>query len=115
MLIHKEPIVDRLVENQSDWDIACELVKNEQYDQVAEFLGKAQVAKKQRDGAILADIITAAYQICLACKHCRSETTWHREAYEEAGRRGHELKQLLYDLLNLVFCQGRIDELFSGK
>lgn len=102
MLINKEPTIDWLTENQSDWDIACELVESEQYDQVAEYLCKVQVVRKQRDNALLADIIAAAYQICLACKHSRSETVWHREAYEEAGRREHELKQLLYDLLNLV-------------
>lgn len=109
MSSNKEPIANWLAENRSDWDLVCELVKNNQYDQVAEFLCKMQVARKQRDGAILADIMLAACQICLACKQSHSEKAWHQEAYEEAHRREHELKQLLYDLLYLVSGCGKIE------
>lgn len=95
-----------LSEGQASWHNAGQLLKAGQYDRVAELLHEAQVARRQAGHAILADILAAAHQICLACSQYQAEMEWHRLAHEEAGRRERELEQQLHAILDLVSGDG---------
>jgi DNA-binding SARP family transcriptional activator len=90
------------VAGQASCHTAGEFLAAGQYEQVAELLHEAQVASEQAGDAILAHTLEAARRICLACNQCRAEAEWHRQAYEGAGQREHELKQQLHTILDLI-------------
>jgi DNA-binding SARP family transcriptional activator len=79
-----------------------ELLKERQYERVAQLVYEAQLASEQDGDGILADVLAAARQICLACGQYRAEEAWHQRAYNEAERRENELEDLLQNILDLV-------------
>lgn len=91
-----------LVPEHADWQKVSELLRMAQYELVAELLDEAHLASQQRDNVLFSTMLAALRQICLACGQCRSGAEWHRQAYEEAGRREQELKQLLAILFTLA-------------
>jgi DNA-binding SARP family transcriptional activator len=107
------PITRHLVEGPFDWRTICELLKAEQYEQVARRLQEAQVSSEQSQNVMLADVFSAAYYICLACEHCRAEVAWHEQAREAADRRACELSQLLDAIFNQFREQG-VPELLTS-
>jgi DNA-binding SARP family transcriptional activator len=91
-----------LIKGSVGWPTVREFIQASQYERVAEFLSQAQAASEQKGDAVLADTLSAAYQICLASSQCRSEVEWHRQACKEADQREHELKQQLCAILDLL-------------
>ncbi|MBI1880744.1 MAG: hypothetical protein HYR94_21415 [Chloroflexi bacterium] len=102
IVIKEKPNYAWLAESEADWCKVCELLKTGQYELVAEFLHEAQIASEHTGNVILANIVTAIRQICLACGQYQTGAEWHRRAYEEAGQHEQELKELLYTLFELV-------------
>ena len=91
-----------LVANQTDWRTAYRLLEAGQYEQVAEFLGKAQNISERTGDPSLVQILAAAHRICLACSQSHAETEWHHRAHQEAGQREDELRQQLQAILALI-------------
>jgi DNA-binding SARP family transcriptional activator len=90
------------VTDQADWRTTYKLLNEGQYEQVAEFLGKAQTASERTGDASLAQILAAARRICLACSQSHAETEWHHRAHQEAAQRERELGQQLQAILDLI-------------
>lgn len=98
----KEPNYVWSEKSQADWCSARDLLKQAQYELVAEFLGQKQRESEQTGNVLLADMLAAVRQICLACQQNQAGAEWFWQAYQEAGQRERELKQLLCTLLELV-------------
>lgn len=96
-------------ESQVDWPRACELLKEAQYKLVAEFLHKVEIENEQSGNVILAEILAAIRQICLACDQCQAGAEWYWQAYEEASGREQILRQQLYTILELVGERGLLE------
>src|SRR5690242_10451053 len=79
-----------------------QLLKEKQYERVAQIVYEAQHASQQDGNALLAGVLGAARQISLACGQCRAEEAWHKRAQTDAEYRAHELERLLRSILNLV-------------
>jgi DNA-binding SARP family transcriptional activator len=92
----------RLVKGSVGWPTVREFIQASQYERVAEFLSQAQAASTRKGDAVLAETLSAAYQICLASGQCRSEVERYRQACKEAGQREHELRQQLHAILDLI-------------
>jgi DNA-binding SARP family transcriptional activator len=84
------------------WRLACERIENGEYEQAAAVLDAVQMSSTEGEAALLAPILKAVRRLCLACKQYQEETEWHRQAYEEAGRREQELREQLYTILHLI-------------
>lgn len=87
---------------QADWRTACDLLKQAQYELVAEFLGQKQKESEQTGNVLLADTLAAIRQICLACRQYQVGAEWFSQAYQEASGREDELRHLLGAILELV-------------
>ncbi len=105
----EKPDLAWLAKSQADWGRACELLKEARYKLVAEFLHKVQIENEQTGNVILADILAAIRQICLACDQCQAEVEWHWQAYAEASGRERELRQQLLTILELVGETGMLE------
>ncbi len=101
-----EATPDGQLEDQPGWQVAAELLKAGQYERVITLLHEAHFAGEQANGALLFDILVAASRICLVCHQCQAEADWHRQAYQEAARREHELRQQLLSILDAVGKHG---------
>lgn len=93
---------EQLLNNQDEYQSTNDLIEEGHYQQLSELLKQAQGASRQAGNEFLADLLSAANHICIACEQSQMEVTWHRQAYEDTTRREGELKQQLYSLLNLV-------------
>src|SRR5262245_31720230 len=91
-----------LSEVQLDWHQINELLRLRQYEQAATLLYKAQVTSQQTRSKALSDILTAAHQICLACRQCQVEVDWYQKAHAESIQRELGLIQQLQTMLDLV-------------
>jgi DNA-binding SARP family transcriptional activator len=94
------------VDRTFDWRKASELIQAGQYEQVAEILREAQAASEQAGDRMLAGTLAAACQICLACRQCRAQIEWHRQACEKADGHERDLRQKLRAILDLARDRG---------
>lgn len=101
----------RLVETKTILQEALALLENGCYEQAAEILREAYQGSEQTGNAILADILSATRQICLACSQFRDETYRNRRAQEEAHEHEVELRRQIQALLDrqVVALSPRLD------
>jgi len=103
-LLPKQPF-----NNEDECQSTDDLIEEGRYKQLAELFQQAQAVSRQAGNEFLADLLSAANHICIACEQSLMEAARYRQAYEEASKREGELKQQLYSLLNLVTESGPSD------
>ena len=94
--------VDQRADDQRGLLETTNLFESGQYDQLAELLRLSQAASERVGQSFLAEMFSAARNVCLACSRSRSEKDLHRQAEEEAGGREWELNQQLHAMLKTI-------------
>lgn len=74
----------------------------EQYALIADLLEELQRATARKGNTPLAAILQAASQLNLTCSHYQLEAKSHWQAYQDAVKREHELRQQLQAILSLI-------------
>lgn len=94
--------INSFEDRKNEWAAVHQFLEVGQYEPAIEILRILKEETARTNQADLESIITAAYQICLACVLSREEMEWHRKAYQKADLREGELLQHLYTILRLI-------------
>lgn len=82
-----------MLSERTEWDTVTELIQTQHYEQLDEILQNALI--NTSDDSLLYHIVSAAQQLCLACRICQDETNWYQWLAEESNRHEQELAQAL--------------------
>jgi len=93
----------RLNTDWAAWNAATKLLKIGRYEQAAELLQRAQAATEKSGDIVLARLLEAACQICLAASQQRAEMELHARAYDGAIDSERLLQQQLWAIISLIY------------
>jgi DNA-binding SARP family transcriptional activator len=109
---HNELFPEKPVATPTQIPAVFDLLEAGQYERAAGILrtvGEAQSRGEPKDGGVV-HIVSAAIQICLACRQCQQELEWHRQSLGEAQTRMEVLNQQLKALLEEAIPDGELRE-----
>ncbi|RIK36404.1 MAG: hypothetical protein DCC55_27385 [Chloroflexi bacterium] len=75
-----------------DWRTVGQLLEAGQYDQVVDLLDLSGRTGEQVEHPLLTPAVAAVHQISLACRQCRADVEWHRQAGEAATHHEDQLR-----------------------
>lgn len=85
-----------------NWHTIRRYLEAGNYERIAMELYHAQQASDQPSDALVASLLDATRQLCLACSRINTEVDWYLSAHNESAQQAAEMQDALRNIINLL-------------